>query len=45
MSKGGILGRDGEGECGLLEDSDWGHDYRVERSGEGRGNVKYRSCT
>jgi hypothetical protein len=34
VSKGGILGR--EGECGLLEDSDWGHDYRVERSGVGR---------
>lgn len=35
MSKGGILGRDGE--HGLLEDSDWGHDdYRVERSGVSR---------
>jgi hypothetical protein len=34
MSKGGILSRDGE--RGLLEDSDWGHDYRVERSGVSR---------
>ena len=30
MGKGGILGQDGE--CGLLKESDWGHDYRVERS-------------